>query len=162
METAIRAPIITREPTVGEINHERANLALAGPSGLSKLLAGRLPAKQVPLETLTTDQALELLNNAIRIRLQSGPYGLIRCWSQFREKAGGTYAGINFEQFKEALNKYGLPVPEHVSREIFDRMDENGNGMLAAPFLFPRFRRDDGGLPIDLFSHSHVAPQFSS
>jgi hypothetical protein len=137
MEGAITAPLIAREPTEKEVKHARANLPIAGTSNLGKMLAGRLPAKQVPLDTLTVDQSLELLNNAIRIRLQSGPYGLIRCWSQFREKAGGTYAGINFEQFKEALNKYGLPVPEKVSREIFGRMDENGNGMLTQHHLDP-------------------------
>ena len=122
-----------RAPTEEEIMHERHNLPIAGTQGLSKLLGGRLPTKQVPLESLTVDQSLELLNNAIRIRLQSGPYGLIRCWSQFREKAGGTYKGVNFQQFMQALNKYGLPVPEHVAKEIFDRMDENRNGTSYQP-----------------------------
>ena len=46
-----------------------------------------------PLE-MNADEALIALRKKIGLRLKGGPHGLMRCWVQFREKAGGTKEGI--------------------------------------------------------------------
>lgn len=38
--------------------------------------------------------------------------------------------GVPFSGFQQALMKYGVPVPEPVAREIFNRMDVNGDGTI--------------------------------
>ena len=49
----------------------------------------------------------------------------------FREKAGASVEGVPFSGFQQALMKYGVPVPEPVAREIFNRMDVNGDGTIT-------------------------------
>ena len=52
---------------------------------------------------LTADEAIEHLRRKIGQRLKSGPYGLQRCWMQFRERSGGTKEGITYAEFKHGL-----------------------------------------------------------
>ena len=77
---------------------------------------------------LTAEQALGSLRRKIGQRLKGGPYGLQRCWMQFRERCGGSKEGIAFEEWERGLKLYDLILDENVSRELFNRMDQNGDG----------------------------------
>ena len=77
---------------------------------------------------LTADEAIVHLRRKIGQRLKSGPYGLQRCWMQFRERSGGTKEGITYPEFKQGLKNYDLLLEERVYREIFERMDKSGDG----------------------------------
>ena len=80
-----------------------------------------------PLE-MNADEALIALRKKIGLRLKGGPHGLMRCWVQFREKAGGTKEGITYDEFHRGLINYGLHLKESVSREMYNRMDSSGDG----------------------------------
>ena len=52
----------------------------------------------------TADEAALILRKKIGLRLKGGPHGLMRCWLQFRERAGGSkdlgVAGMFLEQWR--------------------------------------------------------------
>ena len=81
-----------------------------------------------PLAGVSADEAVLHLRRKIGQRLKSGPYGLQRCWMQFRERSGGTKEGITYAEFCHGLKNYDVIVTDAVSREVFDRMDKNGDG----------------------------------
>ena len=81
-----------------------------------------------PLAGMSADAAVLHLRRKIGQRLKSGPYGLQRCWMQFRERSGGTKEGITYPEFKQGLKNYDLLLEERVYREIFERMDKSGDG----------------------------------
>ena len=59
---------------------------------------------------LTVDNALILLRRSITQRLKSGPNGLMRCWIEFRLRAGSTKEGITEKEFAHGLRCYGIPI----------------------------------------------------
>lgn len=79
-------------------------------------------------DTLTTEVALLQLRKAIVCRLKSGPNGLIRCWIEFRQRAGGSKEGITLREFQRGLRAYGIPLRPELSEEMFAAMDESGDG----------------------------------
>ena len=89
--------------------------------------AGHQPAS-AGAEGMDADQAIVTLRRKIGQRLKGGPHGLMRCWLQFRERSGGTKEGITYAEFCHGLKNYDVIVTDAVSREVFDRMDKNGDG----------------------------------
>ena len=85
-----------------------------------------------PLAGVSADEAVLHLRRKIGQRLKSGPHGLMRCWIQFRERAGSTKEGITYAEFKRGLKNYDLVVPEGVYQELFARMDKSGDGHIQA------------------------------
>lgn len=86
-----------------------------------------------PDETLTIDAALRMLRRYITQRLKSGPNGLMRCWFEFRLRAGSTYEGITLSEFARGLKLYGIPLTPERTREFFTMMDANGDGHIHIP-----------------------------
>ena len=89
--------------------------------------AGHQPASG-GAEGMDADQAIVTLRRKIGQRLKGGPHGLMRCWLQFRERSGGTKEGITYGEFCHGLKNYDVIVTDGVSREVFERMDKNGDG----------------------------------
>lgn len=121
----------SREVTRDEVLQARARMPFDNSASLSRLQHKRLHAMPRVLLNIPVERAISLLRQKIAARLPSGPHGLIRCWMQFREKAGATKDGVNYKQFVHALDTYGLSLPDTVSREFFNKMDENGNGFIS-------------------------------
>lgn len=122
---------LSREPTKNELLKARSMLPFDNTMSLSRLQHQRLHAKPRVLLNIPVERAVALLRQKISARLPSGPHGLIRCWMQFREKAGATKDGVNYEQFVHALDTYGLNLPDQISRQFFGKMDMNGNGFIS-------------------------------
>lgn len=81
-----------------------------------------------PDEKLTIDAAVVVLRKAIAQRLKSGPNGLMRCWFEFRLRAGSTYEGITLAEFARGLRCYGIPLTQARTKELFEKMDVNNDG----------------------------------
>ncbi|KAJ1454567.1 hypothetical protein M885DRAFT_617899 [Pelagophyceae sp. CCMP2097] len=85
---------------------------------------------ELPDEKLTIEQALPHLRRSIAQRLKSGPNGLMRCWIEFRLRAGSTKEGITLAEFSRGLKCYGIPLTAARTAEFFQRMDSNGDGYI--------------------------------
>lgn len=83
-----------------------------------------------PDEKLSIKDALALLRKNITQRLKSGPYGLMRCWFEFRLRAGSTLEGITLEEFARGLKCYGIPLSIERTRDLFKAMDVDGDGYI--------------------------------
>mmetsp|Transcript_29372 Transcript_29372/g.94748 ORF Transcript_29372/g.94748 Transcript_29372/m.94748 type:complete len:490 (+) Transcript_29372:633-2102(+) len=83
-----------------------------------------------PDDSLTTEDALEQLRQAISQRLKSGPYGLLRCWTEFRQRAGSSKDGITLGEFARGLRAYGIPLKPHLIEHLHTQMDKTGDGYI--------------------------------
>ena len=81
-----------------------------------------------PDATLTMEAALLMLRQKISQRLKSGPYGLLRCWTEFRQRAGSSKDGITLSEFKRGLKAYGIPLKPDLMEKMHAEMDVTGDG----------------------------------
>ena len=58
---------------------------------------------------------------------------LVRCWIQFRERAGGSQKGISCAEFQRGLTMYGLKLQPGVSAAWFKKLDHNHDGWVFGP-----------------------------
>lgn len=118
------------EPTAEEVRRARALIPIHDSHQLSFRLHQLLITKDAPRAQIkaTVPEAITMLSVKIASRLPSGPYGVIRCWMQFREKAGASKDGVRLHEFRRALTKYGLEFPDSVSQGVFDCMDHDHDG----------------------------------
>ena len=79
---------------------------------------------------MTVEDGKLALRRTIGQRLKSGPNGLMRCWVEFRNRAGSSKEGISRSEFKRGLKLYGIPLHPSKTDELFDRMDASGDGYI--------------------------------
>ena len=79
---------------------------------------------------MTVEEGKIALRRIIGQRLKSGPNGLMRCWVEFRNRAGSSKEGISRSEFKRGLKLYGIPLHPSKTDELFDRMDASGDGYI--------------------------------
>mmetsp|Transcript_1456 Transcript_1456/g.2113 ORF Transcript_1456/g.2113 Transcript_1456/m.2113 type:complete len:560 (-) Transcript_1456:252-1931(-) len=85
---------------------------------------------ETPDESLQIDDALRMLRKYITQRLKSGPNGLMRCWFEFRLRAGSSKDGITRSEFARGLRLYGIPLTPAKTSIFFDRMDLDKDGYI--------------------------------
>ena len=119
--------ITTTTPPPQEKHQFSASLAYLGQARSQKQSAG---AVFLPDANMTPDDALLHLRRKISMQMTGGSHGLMRCWVLFRTRAGSSKDGITFPEFCRGLRCYGLPLPEAISRNLFDRMDANHDGTI--------------------------------
>ena len=90
----------------------------------------RLLVKDAVDDTLTVERGLVMLRQKIGQRLASGPGGLLRCWVNFRQRAGASKEGITASEWERGLKMYGVPLNKARAKELFDRMDASGDGYI--------------------------------
>ena len=83
----------------------------------------RLLVKDAVDDTLTVERGSSALRQKIGQRLASGPGGLLRCWVNFRQRAGASKEGITASEWERGLKMYGVPLNKARAKELFDRMD---------------------------------------
>ncbi|KAH8057345.1 hypothetical protein JL722_7001 [Aureococcus anophagefferens] len=119
--------ITTTTPPRQEKHEFSASLAHLGQGGPRGQSAG---AVFLPDANMTAEEALLHLRRKISMQMTGGSHGLMRCWVLFRTRAGSSKDGITFPEFCRGLRCYGLPLPEAISRDLFNRMDANGDGTI--------------------------------
>jgi hypothetical protein len=119
--------ITTTTPPRQEKHEFSASLAHLGQGGIRGQSAG---AVFLPDANMTAEEALSHLRRKISMQMTGGSHGLMRCWVLFRTRAGSSKDGITFPEFCRGLRCYGLPLPEAISRDLFNRMDANGDGTI--------------------------------
>jgi Ca2+-binding EF-hand superfamily protein len=92
--------------------------------------AKKVLVKDAVDDTLTVERGLVMLRQKIGQRLASGPGGLLRCWVNFRQRAGASKEGITASEWERGLKMYGVPLNKARARELFDRMDASGDGYI--------------------------------
>merc|ERR1719440_2576553 len=150
--------------TYHEFNRGLRNYGLHLKEPVSHEMFDRMDTSKDGYDTpipLTAEQALGSLRRKIGQRLKGGPYGLQRCWMQFRERCGGSKEGIAFEEWERGLKLYDLILDENVSRELFNRMDQNGDGNIHmrefVDNVMGRWSSDITSLPAHRPKTSHTA-----
>ena len=58
-----------------------------------------------------------MLRQKIGQRLASGPGGLLRCWVNFRQRAGASKEGITASEWERGLKMYGVPLNKARARK---------------------------------------------
>ena len=82
-------------------------------------------------ENMTCEDAIEHLRTAITQRIKSCNQGeLIRCWIEFRTKAGSNKEGITLPEFRRGLRMYGIPLTKERTKEFFQMFDKNGDNQM--------------------------------
>jgi len=91
-------------------------------------ILGQLAIKENEDEQMTAEKAIVRLRVAIGQRIPVG--GLIKCWTEFRQRAGSAKNGVLYEEFKRALRAYGILMPREASVTLFRSMDKNNDGTI--------------------------------
>jgi hypothetical protein len=60
--------------------------------------------------------------------MTGGAFGVMRMWSNFRSKCGGTNQGVNRQEFAHGLKMYGLNYRPELMTQMFDSIDTNLSG----------------------------------
>eukprot|EP00619_Florenciella_sp_RCC1007_P013989 CAMPEP_0205905348 /NCGR_PEP_ID=MMETSP1325-20131115/1295_1 /ASSEMBLY_ACC=CAM_ASM_000708 /TAXON_ID=236786 /ORGANISM="Florenciella sp., Strain RCC1007" /LENGTH=153 /DNA_ID=CAMNT_0053271245 /DNA_START=34 /DNA_END=491 /DNA_ORIENTATION=- len=91
-------------------------------------ILGQLAIKEVEDEQMTVEKAVFRVRVAIGQRIPVG--GLIKCWTEFRQRAGSAKNGVLYEEFRRALRAYGILMPRDQCVALFNSMDANGDGTI--------------------------------
>lgn len=111
-------------------NSHLINVVSAGEGAtFSRAATAQIVGEKVD-DDLTMEDALLQLRNAIVQRLKSGPYGLLRCWIEFRQRAGSSKEGITFREFDKGLRSYGILVRQELAQKMFAQMDVSNDGYI--------------------------------
>lgn len=57
--------------------------------------------------------------------MKGGAFGVMRMWTNFRNKCGGTNQGVTFVEFQHGLKMYGLNFKPSIQKPLFDSIDGN-------------------------------------